>query len=69
MKYLIAVVGCKQPYFRTSFVAGGELALNTCNGGKIKYWLLRAVGDCNLLTTLSALALQATLKVTKGSGY
>lgn len=35
MKQLLSFFGCKQPYARSSFVAGGDCVLNTCNGGKI----------------------------------
>jgi len=34
MKQTLSFLGCKQPFSRTSFVAGGDFVLNTCNGGK-----------------------------------
>jgi hypothetical protein len=33
MNKTLSFFGCKQPYFGTSFVAGGDFVLNTCNGG------------------------------------
>ena len=33
MKQILSFLGCKQPFSRTSFVAGGDFVLNTCNGG------------------------------------
>jgi hypothetical protein len=50
MKQTLSFFGCKQPYFGTSFVAGGDFVLNTCNKGAKGMYFYRLFGKGRIYT-------------------